>query len=52
MEYWYTLYTKRHCERQVQGALTAKGIETFFPCYLFARVEGLSQKVRTTATAV
>jgi transcriptional antiterminator RfaH len=31
MQYWYTLYTKPHCERQVEGALTAKGIETFFP---------------------
>jgi transcriptional antiterminator RfaH len=31
MQCWYTLYTKPHCERQVEGALTAKGIETFFP---------------------
>ncbi len=31
MQQWYTLYTKPHCEQQVEGALTAKGIEIFFP---------------------
>ncbi len=31
MQYWYALYTKPHSERQVEGALTAKGIDTFFP---------------------
>ncbi len=31
MPAWYALYTKPHCERQVQGALDAKGIETYFP---------------------
>ncbi len=31
MQQWYALYTKPHCERQVEGALSAKGIETFFP---------------------
>ncbi len=31
MQAWYTLYTKPHCERQVEQALDAKGIETYFP---------------------
>ena len=31
MEDWYVLYTKPHSERQVEEALTAKGIETFYP---------------------
>lgn len=28
---WYALYTKPHCERQVNAALAADGIETFLP---------------------
>lgn len=31
MQSWYALYTKPHCERQVERKLTADGIETFFP---------------------
>ncbi len=31
MKTWYALYTKPHCERQVERALEAKGIESFFP---------------------
>ncbi len=31
MTSWYTLYTKPHCERQVEGALGAQAIETYFP---------------------
>ncbi len=31
MPSWYALYTKPHCERQVESALAAKEIEVYFP---------------------
>lgn len=31
MEYWYTLYTKPHKERQVETVLTGRGLQTYFP---------------------
>lgn len=34
MENWYALYTKPHKERQVEGLLRGRGIETYLPTVL------------------